>query len=486
MRKFFWIILVIFFLSRFCFLANYPHFYDSPEYFRESLSGNFFKSLAASHEVIHPVWLFLTQIFQKIISRPTSWELSLISAIFGLISVIAFYFLIKRNFNEKIALFSLIPLVFFPYLWLLQTNILHESLDFGLFLLGLLFFDFFLTKKKFSWFLLSTLFLSLSIFDFVGILLWSPVFIGLAILRSKKISWQNIFWSVGVILASFLLAVAGIYYLLFVGNVIDPMLRLKTLLLGYGVRGILSGWSFLNIFRILRNDILILFHGYSLSAILVLIITGIYLIKKKNWPVLIFFLSFFLPFLLTGKFWYGGLFGRYSVLIAYPLGLLLALLPWRKIWWVLMVVLFLSFLPTFWIYQKTPISQIEAGLIEKISLKENDILVLSDYQRPQLVYSNALYLNGDEEIQKMIEEKITEKLPGNGRVFISQQAIDFPYWQYDGQQIHIISKGGKNKAQLKEFLKDKEKELVAEDKEYPLLAIYQIRTSPRARTLFFK
>jgi len=244
MRKFFWIILVIFFLSRFCFLANYPHFYDSPEYFRESLSGNFFKSLAASHEVIHPVWLFLTQIFQKIISRPTSWELSLISAIFGLISVIAFYFLIKRNFNEKIALFSLIPLVFFPYLWLLQTNILHESLDFGLFLLGLLFFDFFLTKKKFSWFLLSTLFLSLSIFDFVGILLWSPVFIGLAILRSKKISWQNIFWSVGVILASFLLAVAGIYYLLFVGNVIDPMLRLKTLLLGYGVRGILSGWSF--------------------------------------------------------------------------------------------------------------------------------------------------------------------------------------------------------------------------------------------------
>ena len=465
MKKYFWLTLFLFIASRFFFLANYPHFYDSPEYFRESQSLSFFDSLKTSHESIHPVWLFLTQTFQKIVPQSNVWEISLIAAVFGLVGFVSFYFLIKRNFNEKIALFSSIPLIFFPHLWLLQTNVLHESLDFALFLLGLLFFDFFLTKKNFSWFLSSILFLSLAIFDFVGILLWSPVFIGLTILRSKKISLQSVGWSVAAIVLSFFLAVGGLY----------PISHLKVLLFGYGSGGILSNWGFLSILRTLRNDALILFYGYSLSAILVLIITGAYLVKKKNWPVLIFFLSFFLPFLLTGKFWYGGLLGRYSALIAYPLALLLAIMPWRRIYGVLIFILFLSFLPTFVVYQQKPIPQIQTGLIEKINLQKEDLLVLSDYQRPQLEYNNALYINGDEKIQKIIEGKIVEKLSQSNRVFISQQAIDFPYWQYDGQQIHIISKGNKNKAQLKEFLKDKEKKLVAEDKNYPLLNLYQLQ-----------
>jgi len=499
MRKFFWIILVIFFLSRFCFLANFPHFYDSPEYFRESTNNSFFSSLARSHESIHPVWLFLTQTFQKIVPQNNVWEISLISAIFGLIGFLAFYFLIKRNFGEKIAIFSSVPLFFFPHLWLIQTNVLHESLDCGLFLSALLFFDFFLDKldkKKLAWFLMAVIFLSLAIFDFVGILLWMPVFLGWAIFKSKKLNWhQNLGWSLGIIIASFLIAITGLYGLLSLSQTIDPTFRLKSLLLGYGGGGIFSGWNILNILRMLRNDGLILFYGYSLAAILGLMITGFYLVKQKKWPLIIFLLTFFLPFIIIGKFWYGGLFGRYSVLIAYPLALLLALMPWRKIYGIMILILFLSFLPTFIAYQKTPIPQIEASLIDKINLKENDILILSDYQRPQLDYRNALYLNGDEKMQKAIEENIDKKLLQGDRVFISQQAINFPYWQYDGQQIHIISKGNKihliskgnkDKAQLKEFLKDKEKELVAEDKEYPLLAIYQIRTSPRARTLFFK
>jgi len=185
------------------------------------------------------------------------------------------------------------------------------------------------------------------------------------------------------------------------------------------------------------------------------------------------------------------LFGRYLVLIAYPLALLLAIMPWpasptrfaarrgqggRKIYWLLMAILFLSFCPTFWAYQQRPIPQIQSGLIDKINLKENDLLVLSDYQRPQLADTDALYLGGDKEQQKMIEEKIMEKLVEGGRVFISQQAINFPYWQYDGQQIHIISRGDlKNKAQLKEFLRDKKLEKIVEDKNYPLLTIYEIK-----------
>ena len=157
-------------------------------------------------------------------------------------------------------------------------------------------------------------------------------------------------------------------------------------------------------------------------------------------------------------------------------------MPWRRIYGVLIFILFLTFLPTFITYQKTPIPKIQAGLIEEIKLKNEDLLILSDYQRPQLSYENAFYceatsfayLGGDQEQQKIIEKKIEEKLKANGKVFISQQAVNFPYWQYDGQQIHIISKGNKNKAQLKEFLEDKKLEVVVENKNYPLLTIYQM------------
>ena len=311
----------------------------------------------------------------------------------------------------------------------------------------------------------------------------STIFFGLVILRFKRNDWwKNITWGFLIVFLSFVLAIAGLYGLLSLTGNIEPISRLKILLLGFGATGIFSDWGLLDILRMLRNDSLILVYGYSVAAILGLISSVIYLVKKKSWPLIIFLLSFFIPFILTGKFWYGGLSGRLAALIAYPLALLLGIMPWsawrrdrRKIYWVFMAILFLTFLPTFWAYQKTPVPKVQAGLIEEIGLQKEDLLVLSDYQRPQLVYSNAFYLCGNREQQKMIEEKIEKKLSTDGCVFISQQAIDFPYWQYDGQQIHIISKGNKDRSQLKEFLKDKELILVSEDKNYPLLNLYQVK-----------
>jgi hypothetical protein len=383
--------------------------------------------------------------------------------------------LIKRIFNEKIAIFSLIPLVFFPLLWLIQTNILHESLDLGLFLSALLFFDFFLEKRKLCWWGLAVLFLSLAVLDFVGILLWSIVFLGLAFLRSKKNNLRkNIIWGFLTIFLSLILSFVILFLLLFLTREVEPVARLKVIFFGFGTTGVFSGWGLMNILRMLRNSLYALFYGYSIGAILGLLFTGFYLFRKRKYSLFIFLFSFFVPFLITGKFWHFGPFGRLSGLMAYPLALFLALMPWRKIYWVLIAVIFLTFCPTFWVYQKIPVSQIQASLINSLKMGEKDILVISDYQRPQLDYDNALYVNSNEEIHKMVIGKITESLLSGKRVFISQQAIDAPYWQYDGQQIHVVSKGNKDKAQLKEFLKDKKIKPVAVEKNFPLLTIYQL------------
>lgn len=472
MKKIFWLILSLLLISRFFFLAHYPYFYDSPEYYRESLSSNYWQSIATSHEAVHPLYLLLTQVFQKITisltSQPQIWVISLISALFGILGIFAWYFLVRRLFNDKIAIFSLIPLTFFPHLWLIQTNILHETLEQGLFLLGLLFLDLWLGKRKIYWVILVVVSWGLAIFNFPGILVWFPVAIGLVVYRSKKIKkdlgvfFLSVFLSLG-------LALAGLYTTLALA-IPEPMVRMKALLLGEG--SVLFSWTLLDILRVLRNDFLILFYGYSVTAILGGLIAFVYLIKEKKYHFLIFVSLFLVSFLITGKFWYGGLYGRWSALVAYPLALLLALIPWRKIYWGLVVILVISFLPTFIAYQKTSVPEVQASLLHQSGITDEDLLILSEYQRPQLPYDNALYIVGAN--QKMAEEAIDEALKGNRRVFISQQAITFPYWQYDGQEIHIISRGDKEKAHLKKFLEDKELKLVIEDENYPLLSIYQI------------
>ena len=183
-------IILIFLITRFFFLANFPHFYDSPEYLRLSLEKNFFSALTKSHESLHPLYLLFIQLSQKFFRFIHLTNLvtpvSFVSAFFGTLTFIAFYFLVKRIFNKKTAFLSLIPLTFFPHLWLIQTNIMHESLDHFLLMTSFLFFDIFLTNKKFVNFLISFLFLISAFFNFSGNLIWTPVFFGLYIFRKYR------------------------------------------------------------------------------------------------------------------------------------------------------------------------------------------------------------------------------------------------------------------------------------------------------------
>ena len=232
-------------------------------------------------------------------------------------------------------------------------------------------------------------------------------------------------------------------------------------------------WSTIDILRMTRNSFLILVNGYSPLIPLIIILFFIYGFKNKKWPEMIFFLSFFIPFFLTAKFWYGGLYGRYSSLAAYGFATLIALISNKKLYWLVLFSILLVFLPCLVAYQQIPYPQIQKQIISQANLTKDDLLILSDYQRPQLTYQNALYLNGDKNNQKLIEEKIDQALKNKKRVLISQQALTFPYFQYDGQQLHIISKGDRNKALLSDFLKKKKLKLRFRNKAFPFLNIYQ-------------
>lgn len=466
----------IFAATRFFFLADYPHFYDSPEYLRESATPTFFQSLAASHESVHPLWLFLTQTSQRLAPGLSAWEVSLVSAVAGLLTLILFYRLVKKLFGAKVALLTLTPLVFFPHLWLIQTNILHESLDALLFMSSLYCFSIFLVKKTAATFLLAVVFLALALGNFVGLLLWTPVFVGLVIFQTGGKSKSALFHSGLLVSLACCLALIGLYLLL-TRVLPDPGARLRTLIFGYGGGGVLTGWNVANIARLLRNDLLILVHGYSLGA-LVVPVSLVSLQKNKKYPHLIFFLSFFVPFVLAGRFWYGGLFGRYSALVAWPLALLMALLPSRRLYAVSLILVILAFFPVFRAYRSPPVPEIQKNLLFQLDIQPGELVILSDYQRPQLPHPQAFYVSGDREVNRPLEAKITQALAENKPVFISAQAATFPYWQYDGQQIHIISKGDSAKAALADFLKGNKLATVAANPRYPLLNLYQLEPTP--------
>lgn len=256
-------------------------------------------------------------------------------------------------------------------------------------------------------------------------------------------------------------------------NILVTIIRIIVTAGKYAGTNLLNNWSVIDIVRMFRNSFLILINGYSPLIPLIIILFFIYYVKNKKWPEMIFFLSFFVPFLLTAKFWYGGLYGRYSSFVGYGLALIIALISNKKTYWLIIISILIIFIPTLIAYQQIPYPQIQKQLINKTGFSKNDLLILSDYQRPQLSYPNALYINGDKNEQKIVEERINQALKNKQRVLISEQAITFPYWQYDGQQIHIISKGDKNKAMMKEFLNSKPLTLISKNKDFPLLNIYQ-------------
>jgi hypothetical protein len=264
-------------------------------------------------------------------------------------------------------------------------------------------------------------------------------------------------------------------------NMIDILEETFAAGLKYGKDIFFSHWTLIDIARTLRNLLLILINGYSPLVPLLLTIFVIYCLVNRKWSWLILFVSFFIPLFLTAKFWYGGLYGRYSGFAAYGLAILIALIPNKRLYWLVVISILIVFIPTIIAYQQVPYPQIEKQLLEKANFSENDLLVLSDYQRPQLSYKNALYVNGDLILQREIETKIDNALKEGKRVLTSNQAANFPYWQYDGQQIHIISKGNRNKAVMKNFLEDKNLALVSESKNFPLLNIYEINiASPQS------
>ena len=452
-----------FVLTRILGLANYPHFFDAPEYLKLASLHHFVQSLNQSHDPVHPFYLWLIQFF----SQP--WQLSLISALFGTLGVYVFYLVIKVVYNQTLGRKTVLLLMFFPQLFLLQTNIVHEPIEQFFFLATLLFLVWFHRKKNWGYWLLSIITLYFSLMTFIGILLWVPALVAANCLAAQAQKLKAAWFSIASITIAALLAFTSYALIL-------PGFKLNALIYTYLIGQAQGGWTILGLLRILRNGSLILWHGFTPLSFLILIYSLFIIFQKKNWGFLIVTLGFLLPFLLSAKPWYGGLYGRYSTLIGYLLAILGAKYFSGKYYYALIGAIFPFFLLTFSLYLQIPLPRLQAKLIK--SLPERPLyLVISDYQRPQLEYEEIadlkLLIVSDSDINnRHTEKQIDGLLKKDERVYFTRQALTFPYFQYDGQSFHIVSRNTQGKAKLAVYLKNKELQLVRQNFQYPALDIF--------------
>lgn len=166
------IIILTFILSRLFFLAEFPHFYDGPEYLKLA-QLNFAHSLSVSHASIHPISYLIWQFICKIQPCTSAWPISFTSALAGIASIYLFIKISRYyGLDPKMGLASL---VFMPAIWLLQTNVATESSSH---LLALIAWYLALHQNQSNrYHLLSLFFASHSIFNYSIMALWIPAYL---------------------------------------------------------------------------------------------------------------------------------------------------------------------------------------------------------------------------------------------------------------------------------------------------------------------
>jgi hypothetical protein len=166
--------------------------------------------------------------------------------------------------------------------------------------------------------------------------------------------------------------------------------------------------------------------------------------------------------------WHSGPYGRLGLFVIYPL----AYLYTRLSRWTLVVAIALVLPSLFHIvsaYRDTPLPIIQQNLVESSTCRDKQ-LIFSEIQRPQLspIYPEAWYVGPAN------WEEVVVKINHGRNMCISQQAIDYPYRQFEGQLPYPLSGRRESKGFLYETLREAKMEVVSADPRHSELTLYLV------------
>ena len=208
--------------------------------------------------------------------------------------------------------------------------------------------------------------------------------------------------------------------------------------------------------------------NYTWVSALLVVGFGISWAREGAWKKLIIMGGIVCIYVISLLPWHSGPYGRLGIFMVYPLAYLYARLPR----WIVITLIILT-LPSWFrvvrAYQETPLPIRQQEMVEESWCRDKQ-LVFSEIQRPQLsiIYSSAWYAGPSN------WEEVAGKIKEGENICISQQALDYPYFQFEGQLPYPLSGKEGSKGFLLTALQSEKLELEKTDLKHPGLTIYRI------------
>ena len=406
------IIFLSIFLAGFLTIPNTVLFYDQPEYLKIISTHSFWQVFSLGHFPIHPIFLAVLWLVTKFI--PANWS----ALLFGTVSVFVFYKIAKIIFKKGLVWLSVLLFVFLPGVWLINTNLMTQSLQLTLYLLSIFFL---LRKMKKSFFLAVFLMMGVDI----GSIVWLPTVFLFPIIFDKEIKYDRKAPLRFIKIA----AISVLFSFLFYGFIY------------FFIRKDFSGsteqifaYSSIGILRMVRN---IWFSFiYSFGSLTPFILAFLLIKNVKSRHTWIAWMIFFVVVSVLGAFWGADLMMRRIVFAGVLISLALYKYLGRKL--VLMILYLIPIIVANGILYLRSNPDTLSVIIQRTvdPLPKDQVLIQTRYLRPFTEYKGTVLWMGDSDLGK-----IDYYLNSGKRVFLTKQAVTAPYLLLVGNNYHITSVG---------------------------------------------
>ncbi len=427
-------------------------FYDAPEFVRIISENGFCQSLGLGHQPIHPFFIAVLWLISRLLRffGGISWEYSanLSAFVFGIVSIFLFFQLSKFFLKEKGRYLALLIFCLFPAVWIINTNLMVESLLLTFFLLSSLLFLRFLEKPK----KLNALLYILSVVAMFGVhiqaIFWLPALFAFPFLlrqRPEQSKRKNLLFLLSLSLFSLLLSIL-LYALIFAFSGQNVVLKLRELFFAR-LGEHFDFFSIDGIFRMLRNFLFSLLRGFgSLTPIIVLVIA---FLKRKEKFFLFGCLLFIISLFILGAVWTGDFMMRRTVFAGVLFALLIVQRFSKKAVFLLLYLLPIALANgLLYVSTRADMPLVLMHRLEK-GLPPGNVLIQTHYHQPFTFYDGRIFWVGQDNFQ-VIEDFLAE----NKKVFIDFQAVLAPYMLYVGNNLHITSLARFGVSETKELFKD--------------------------------
>lgn len=435
------IFLLIFTLaSRLFFLNSSIDFFDSMQYVHRSNYDTLFTALSTGHAPHHPGYVFLTYLTNnflhifKIFDAPLAAAIP--SAVLGSLTIVVFYLFAKKIFSSKIALLASILVAITPYFWISNIAVIVDPTMIFFYILSLYLYLLFLEKRNLIFVILSGFALGYAVWAHTQIAFWLLGFVALFFYKtSPKDYFKVIFQSMLLLPGIFFFIYLYLYVLVNADGYATYFLALK-----YLINGNSGDHMPLSLKPGIYNYLVIMtIFGAFLSVCGV-----VKMLFDRKYRELIMLLIWLIPgLILSALYLYANLYGRSSMICIFPAVLLVAylLLSWQAknllakifqtilIFLVIIQLLIIS-LPIVYKYATEPGAFEEMAQLEK-KLNPNGLLIVSNLAKTTTDYkgnSSVIW----EFPQDQISSDVKKTVSNNQSVYLSQDAIMFPYFRYDG------------------------------------------------------